>query len=156
MTAGGTDPASVVVGLHREDLAVDRSTVETGRVRIETIVEERDELIDQPLRSESFEIERVAVGRRVQSAPPIREEGGTIILPVVEEVLVVEKHLVLREEIHLRRVVNEERHRETVTLRSEDIAVSRTATDGNPVHSSSGVAEPSPSVQACTTQGTKP
>jgi uncharacterized protein (TIGR02271 family) len=155
MTAGASGPASETVDLHREDLAVERRTVETGRVQIRTIVNERKEQVDQLLRSEGFEIERVAVGHRVDRAPPVREEGDTIILPVVEEVLVVEKHLILREEIHVRRIVGEERHRETVTLRSEDIAVSRTPAEGDPAHASSGAAGPGSSDRTRTAEGTK-
>ena len=32
----------------------------------------------------------------------MREEHGTLIVPVLEEVLVVEKRLMLKEEIHIR------------------------------------------------------
>jgi uncharacterized protein (TIGR02271 family) len=125
MKAGDADPASVVLALHREDLALTRRTVETGRVQISTTVKEREELVDQLLKTEGYEIERVAIGQRVGSPPAMREEGDTIILPIIEEVLVVEKHLILREEIRLRRVVTEERHQETVTLRSEEASISR-------------------------------
>jgi stress response protein YsnF len=51
------------------------------------------------------------------------------ILSVVEEVVVVERRLVLKEEVHLRRVQTTERHVETVTLREQDITVTRTDID---------------------------
>lgn len=38
-------------------------------------------------------------------APEIRTEGDVTIVPVLEEVLVVEKRLVLKEELHIRRRV---------------------------------------------------
>jgi stress response protein YsnF len=47
------------------------------------------------------------------------------VIPVVEEVLVVERRLVLKEEIHLRRVRTTTRHRETVTLRDEQVVIER-------------------------------
>jgi hypothetical protein len=41
---------------------------------------------------------------RIVAEPPVqRQEGDTLILPVVEEVLVVEKRLMLREEIRITR-----------------------------------------------------
>ena len=125
MKAGDTGAAPVVLPLHREDLELSRRTVETGRVQISTTVKEREELVDQLLHSQGYAIERVAIGQRIASAPSVREEGDTLILPVIEEVLVVEKHLILREEIRIRRVATEERHQETVTLRSEDVSLSR-------------------------------
>jgi stress response protein YsnF len=47
------------------------------------------------------------MGRIVETAPEIRTEGDVTILPVVEEVLVVEKRLVLKEELHIRRRVRQ-------------------------------------------------
>lgn len=127
--AGDAVPSSVVFPLHREDLDVACRAVETGHVQVRTTVGEREELVDQLLKSERYVVQRDAVDVRVDSVPPVRQEGDTLILPVVEEVLVVEKHLILREEIRIRRVVTEERHQETVTLRSEAVSVSRQAND---------------------------
>jgi stress response protein YsnF len=47
------------------------------------------------------------------------------VISVVEEVLVVERRLVLKEEIRLRRVRTIERHRETVTLREQQAVIER-------------------------------
>jgi stress response protein YsnF len=47
------------------------------------------------------------MGRMVETAPEIRTESDVTILPVVEEVLVVEKRLVLKEELHIRRRVRQ-------------------------------------------------
>lgn len=129
MTADDTRSGRVVLPLHEEDLAVTRQVIETGRVEIGTTVEEREELVDELLRSQGYEVERTPVGERVSSAPGVREEGDTLILPVLEEILVVEKHLLLKEEIRIRRVVTEERHQQTVTLRTERVGVRRSGSD---------------------------
>ncbi len=52
---------------------------------------------------EGYTIERVKVERLIQEPVSQRQEGDTLILPVVEEVLVVEKRLMLREEIRITR-----------------------------------------------------
>ena len=44
------------------------------------------------------------------------------IVPVVEEVVVVQRKLVLKEELRIRRVRTTEQHRETVTLRRHEAA----------------------------------
>ena len=114
-----------VIPLHSEDIAISRRLVErTVRVRVSTVEHER--LIDEAMTQERVEIERIAIGRPVDTVPPVREEGTTTVIPVVEEVLVVERRLILKEEIHLHRVRTTERHQETVTLREQQAIVERT------------------------------
>ncbi|MDQ3748993.1 MAG: YsnF/AvaK domain-containing protein, partial [Acidobacteriota bacterium] len=74
---------------------------------------------------EKIEVERVAVNQFVDAPPPVRYEGDVMIMPLLEEVLVVEKRLVLREEVRI------SKHRETVNkpqqivLRREEATVER-------------------------------
>jgi uncharacterized protein (TIGR02271 family) len=74
-------------------------------------------------------VERVPVGRVVEAAPQVRSEGDTMVVPVLEEVLVVEKRLMLKEEVRitLRRVAETSQQR--VTLRSEEVVVERDPTE---------------------------
>jgi hypothetical protein len=58
---------------------------------------------DAKMFREGYSIERVQVDRIVAEQPMQRQEGDTLVLPVVEEVLVVEKRLMLREEIRITR-----------------------------------------------------
>ncbi|MCU1257248.1 MAG: hypothetical protein JWO80_133 [Bryobacterales bacterium] len=58
---------------------------------------------DAKMFREGYAIERVQVDRIVAEPPVQRQEGDTLVLPVVEEVLVVEKRLMLREEIRITR-----------------------------------------------------
>jgi len=53
--------------------------------------------------SEGYTIERVPIGRIVPSTPEQRQEGDTLVLPVVEEILVSEKKILLQEEIRITR-----------------------------------------------------
>ncbi len=71
-------------------------------------------------------MERVPVGRVVQEAPQTRQEGDTLIVPVLEEVLVVEKRLVLKEELHIRKRSSERVEQQTVRLRSENVEIEQT------------------------------
>jgi stress response protein YsnF len=61
--------------------------------------------------------------------PPSREEGDTLVIPVVEEVAVVVKRLVLREEVRLRFVHTEEPFEAEVALRRQEATVERVAQD---------------------------
>jgi stress response protein YsnF len=75
------------------------------------------------------QVERVPIGRAVAAVPAVREEGDTTILPVVEEVIVVERRLILKEEVHIRRIKVAERHTETVTTREQTVEIYRTEAD---------------------------
>jgi uncharacterized protein (TIGR02271 family) len=108
-----------------EHLEVGKRQVETGRVRISKQLREREEVVDEPLLKEEVEVRRVRVDRQVDGPLPVREEGGALIIPVVEEVLVVEKRYVLREELHVTKRRFEVRDPQAVVLRSEQVTVER-------------------------------
>jgi|SRR6516164_10543639 len=112
-----------------EELVVERRQVETGRVHIDVVTHEHQELVDMPLAREQVVVERVPIDRRIDAIPAIREEGDTIIVPVVEEILIVERCLMLKEELHVKRVHTTEQHRESVTLRRQEVVVTRTPKD---------------------------
>ena len=109
-------------------IAEERARIETrdrivGRVRVRTETREQDVEVAETLRSSHVEVERVPVDRFVDEVPEVREQDGVTIVPVMEEVLV--RRLVLREELHVRRVEEEREHRETVTLRTQEPVVER-------------------------------
>ncbi len=113
------------VRLLEEEAVVTKRRVEET-IRVETVTQSRDELIDEELHHEDVEVERVPVGRYVDAVPPVREDGDVTILSVVEEVF--ERRLILREEVHVRRVRRTEHHRETVSLRKQEAVVTRVPT----------------------------
>jgi uncharacterized protein (TIGR02271 family) len=113
------------VKVFEEELSVGTETVETGRVRVRIATHEHEETVDVPLRGQRVEVERVAIGREVEAVPPRRQEGDTTIVPVVEEVVVVSRKLVLKEEIRLKAVSSTEQYRESVVLHSQEAVVER-------------------------------
>jgi len=126
------DPELTSLSLHAEEVSVTRRTVVGATVRVATVTHEHEHIVDEALRHERVEIERVPVGRTVDAVPPVREEGDTMIVPVVQEVVVVERRLVLKEEIHIRRVRSTEHHRESVVLRKQDAVITRAEAELQP------------------------
>ena|SRR5689334_4649106 len=116
-----------VVPVVEETAVVYKERVVTDRVRLEKQVHEDQEVLDIPVQTEALEVERVPVGRFVEAAPAIRQEGETTVYPVVEEVLVVEKRLRLVEEVRVTRRQATRHVREEVVLRREEIAVEHMA-----------------------------
>lgn len=124
MTEPPSQATQIVMPLHQEDLTVSRQRTERlVRVRVETT--ETIQPVDEPVLHEAVEIDRIPIGRPVDAVPPVRTEGEITIVPVVQEELVIQRRLVLKEEIHLRRVQRTERHRETVTLRQQRAVIER-------------------------------
>lgn len=106
-------------------MAVHKRTVEKGRVRIRTVVDESTRWVTDSLTSEHVLIEHVAIDREVEAVPPIRQEGDTTVIPVVDEILVLERRLVLKEELHVRKERRVQRIEEPVTLRTMRAVVER-------------------------------
>jgi len=119
------EPGETIIPLLAEEVEVTKQTVETGRVQVARVTHEREQLIDELLNHQTAEVERVPIGRHIDSMPAVREEDDTIVIPIVEEVLVIERRLFLKEEVRVRRVSSTERHQESVTLRHHEAVVTR-------------------------------
>src|ERR1700759_4672541 len=120
-TSGMHDPESerVVLPLLTETLTTSRNQIGGNVIRVATVTQEHEYFVDEELSHQHVEIERVTVGRQVDAIPPVRVEGDTTVLPVMEEVVVIERRLILKEEVRVTRVRSTERHRERVVLRKQ-------------------------------------
>lgn len=128
--ANGSGSEQIVVPVIEEMVEVRKQMVDTASVRIVKTVHEHEESVSEPLRREMVEVTRIPIDRVVNAASPPREEGNTTIIPIYEERLVVQKQLVLKEELHVTRQETVDREaRSTVTLRREDVAIERRTPD---------------------------
>lgn len=121
---------TVVVPIVAEQLEVQKRKVEGGGVRIRKTVSEREEVVDEPLLREEVQVRRVPVNRVVDGPVPVRHVGNTMIVSLLEEVLVVEKRLMLKEELHITKEQVESYRPQRVRLRTEEAVVERV--DGGP------------------------
>jgi hypothetical protein len=64
---------------------------------------EPDQLRNTGFFQDEYDIEHVPIGRILDAPVAQRQEGDTLVLPVVEEVLVYRRKLYLREEIRITR-----------------------------------------------------
>ena len=117
------------IPLHVEEISVSRREIKKANVEVALVTGTREQLIDEELTHVRVEIERVPIDRTVEVMPPTRQEGDITIIPVVEEIVVVERRLVLKEEIRVRRVNTKEQHQETIVLREQEAVITREETD---------------------------
>ena len=123
-----SDPSSQtesdrVLPVIEEQLHVDIRQNVTGLVRLEKTVRQYDELVEQDLLQETLSIEHVPLHQYIDEPVTPRQEGDVTIFPVMEEILIVKKQLVLKEEIRVTRQRTQTRHRQAIPLRAENISV---------------------------------
>ena len=106
-----------------EHLNIDKKTVETGRYQIKKTVSREDFSEEIPAIHEKVNIRRVPIDKYVDNLPEIRHEGDTTIIPVLKEVIVVEKKMMLVEEIHITKTRSEVGVNVKDTLRKEHIDI---------------------------------
>ncbi|WP_431301049.1 DUF2382 domain-containing protein [Tabrizicola sp. BL-A-41-H6] len=113
------------IALARESARIRVRRTDQRRVVVRTETREESLTLTADLEAARVEVTRVPVGRDVEAVPEIRVEGDVTILPVMEERLVVTRQLVLKEEIHVRRVTERRRAEVPVTQRHEVAVVER-------------------------------
>jgi uncharacterized protein (TIGR02271 family) len=122
----GAAPDDMVIPVIREELKVRKRTVETGKgVRVSKTASEREEIVDEPVFREEVSVERVDVNEVITgpTLPTTHYEGQTMIIPILEEVLVVEKRTMLKEELRVTRKRREVRDPQRIVLRTDQVSV---------------------------------
>ena len=119
------DSDQILVPLHAEEVSVGKRRVVTGQVKVATVTRQQEQLVEELLEHDHVEIERIAIGKEVDAAPPVREDGDTLIIPIIEEVVVVERRLMLKEEVRVRRIRETQRYQERVVVRKQEAVITR-------------------------------
>lgn len=128
----GNDGTRKVIPLAEERLHAWKELVEDGTVIVKKTVGRREEVIDLPLLKETVDIERVPVERYAEGPVTMWQDGDVLVIPLLEERLVVEKRLVIREELRIRRRRQEAHEPRKVVLRKEDVQVERQSAQQTP------------------------
>jgi len=107
--------------------------IDLGEVRVHKTVEQAEEVRRGQLNREDVEVQRIRVDRRVSEPEESRQEGDWLIIPVMEEVFVVEKHLMVAEEIRIRKQLVTEDAEVRDIVRRERAAVEDTRVPRDPL-----------------------
>jgi uncharacterized protein (TIGR02271 family) len=117
--------SALILPVIAEEVIVEKRTVPRERVRIHTKVSTRDQVVDVAVTNETLNVERVPVGQVVESKRAPWQDGDTFIVPVYEETFVIEKRLVLREEVRVTCTRRQEHVPQHVQLRTEEVSIER-------------------------------
>lgn len=140
--SGAAQQPDVVVPVIAEELHPDAVPVQTGGVRVTKRVEPHDEILQQELRKGRVEVRRVKTDRVVDGPQAVQRTGNTLIVPVVSEVLHIEKRWVVTEEIHITQLEERESVEQSVTVNRERAYIERLDENGNVVSTVEAESEP--------------
>lgn len=113
----------IVIPLCGEELSISKRRLATRRVHASVVTREQEVEVSETVERETVEIERIPVGRPLERSPETRMEGDTLVIPVVEEVLKIERQLVLKEEIRIRRVRASHTDHQRVKIRAQEVVI---------------------------------
>lgn len=128
-----SDKEEIVVPVIAEQLHVDAVPVLKGGVRVTKRVIGQEHVIEQELRRDHVEVKRIKVNRIVDGPQEAVQSGNTTIIPIVEEIVRVERQWVVTEEIHLTRTEETNLYQGKVTLNREEAIVERFDASGQPI-----------------------
>jgi uncharacterized protein (TIGR02271 family) len=120
-----------IIPIVEERAAILKRRTLTEGVRVRTVVREEEATVEEPVATEEVQVERVPLGTWVEAPVPVRQEGDTTIITLVDEVVVVEKRLRATEEVRITKRKDIEQSAQTVTLRHEEAVVERLSADGS-------------------------
>ena len=125
-----SDKDHIIIPVIQEQIVIDKEVVETGKVRVRKTVSEETASLNIPLIQESYDVQRVPLQQVLDTPPAVRYEGETIVVPVMREIVIVEKKYELIEEVRLTKRTTSIPHIQEITLLKEHVQVERTRVDG--------------------------
>ncbi len=118
--------AKITIPILEEDIKVTKKVIDTGLVNISKTIKESTEYIDIPLSREEIIVSRIPKNEIIDIMPAAsRYEGDVMIIPVLKEVAVIKKRMMLVEEIHVTKIKAEKIETQEVTVRKEEVNITR-------------------------------
>jgi uncharacterized protein (TIGR02271 family) len=112
---------TIIIPVIEEKLLVGKKNIKKGTIRVNKKVIEEEVNAHVFVEEEELDVKRVAVNRYVVTHPAIRQEGETTIVPVMREV--IEKRLVLVEELHITKRKVKKNRSQKLSLRKDKINI---------------------------------
>jgi uncharacterized protein (TIGR02271 family) len=117
-----------------EFIQIDKKIVEKATVHIRKNVSEETVSIPLLTSQDHYEVERIPMNTFIEEIPPpYRQEGDTIIIPVLVEETIIQKRYKLVEEVRLTKTIKDTVHNQEITLKKETITINRTVTKNEDV-----------------------
>ncbi|MGI8634848.1 MAG: YsnF/AvaK domain-containing protein [Segetibacter sp.] len=110
----------------QEQVKIGKKVIETGKVHISKVAYEDVDRYTIPYIEENVSVERIPKEEIVDVMPPaIRYEDDVMVISVFKEVAVVEKRIMLVEEIRVTKTRTEKTETCDITLKKEEVQINR-------------------------------
>lgn len=125
-----TESERIVVPLVDEYLEVQKQWVQSGEVVVRRSVQTSQQTIPVELLHEEVQVDRVPVNRPVAEGEQTQPwwDGEVMVVPVIEEEIVVSKRLVVREEVRISKRKVSRQEEVSDTIRSQQVHIDTTGT----------------------------
>ncbi len=114
-----------IIPVIQEQLIVGTERIQTGKMTIHKRVVKEDVTVNEPMVYERYEIRHVPVNKISTAYPKAHHTEDTTIIPVVKEILVIEKRYQVVEEIHVTKVRGVTPHMQEITLLKEVVTIKK-------------------------------
>jgi uncharacterized protein (TIGR02271 family) len=120
------DGDALVVPVLADSLDVDVRERSLGGVRVHREQREDQVRVDPPLRRTRVDVERRVLNQLLDGPPPQpHQDGETLVIPVLDEVAVVQRRWLLKEELRVTRSEQTIHAPQDVVLRRDHVTVER-------------------------------
>ena len=121
---------SIVVPLVDEHLEVRKQWVQSGEVIVRRSVQTSQQTIPVELLHEEVQVDRLPVNRPLAEGEQTQPwwDGEVMVVPVIEEEIVVSKRLVVREEVRISKRKVSRQEEVSDTIRSQQVHIDTTGT----------------------------
>jgi uncharacterized protein (TIGR02271 family) len=114
----------IIIPVLAEELHIEKELFESGKVRIVKKINEEKSTVEVSLNHDEVNVERKLINEYVDAdTPDVRYEGDTMIVSVLKEVVVVQKKIILVEELRITKIQQQEIYKEDITLKTEHVSI---------------------------------
>jgi len=114
------------IPLAREDVNVSKVVTKGNTYRLSKKVDIETKTEQVELLSENVRFKEIEKNEYIDDYPDTRTEGNILIIPVVKEIEIVTKQLVLVKEVHVEKTVINAIHDVEYDIKSEHLEISKT------------------------------
>ena len=107
----------------QEELKIKKRRIPVKKLSIRKRTKYTDFKSEIPLVSEQLSYTEVPFNTEVEQIPEVRQEGDTTIIPVIKEIPIISKKIVLIKEIHITRSQSLGTETIEAKLRSEEVEI---------------------------------
>ena len=120
---GYPPPEKQTIEVLREEVDISREKFVTGTVTAHKTVGTEMEHHRISLMREEIDVRHVHINKKIDSMPETRVEANVTIIPIVREVAVVNKILMLMEEVHITKRTSSPLEDIAVSIRKETVEI---------------------------------